>query len=143
MAQTFLFRWVLHITFIFYGPCYYNNVQPISIPGLFVNLYSAVERLLMYQDDTASETSVRYILFHELCPALSAIMRDGLKTEVITSFGRMKTNVWRVIEAVIRQGPSFGGGAATSDLVMLLNAKFPASGDDHRKFAGFVAGLLK
>ena len=133
----------LQKTFIFYGPCYYNNVQPISISGLFVNLYSAVERLLMYQDDTASETSVRYILFHELCPALSAIMRDGLKTEVITSFGRMKTNVWRVIEAVIRQGPSFGGGAATSDLVMLLNAKFPASGDDHRKFAGFVAGLLK
>jgi len=108
--------------------------------GLFVNLYSAVERFLMYQDDNA--TSVRYILFHELCPALIAIMKDGLKPEVITSFGKMQTNVWRVVEALIRQGPSFGGGGATSDLVMLLNAKFPAVGEDHRKFFGFVAGLL-
>lgn len=86
---------------------------------------------------------MRYVLFHELCPALQAIMKDGLKTEVITSFGRMQTSVWRVIEALIRAGPALGGGAATSDLVMLLNAKFAATGEDHRKFAGFVAGLLK
>lgn len=97
----------------------------------------------MYQDDSSCNTSVKYVLFHELCPALMDIMKDGLKPEVITSFGRMKTSVWRVVEAVIRQGPNFGGGAATSDLVMLLNAKFPASGEDHRKFSGFVAGLLK
>ena len=70
-------------------------------------------------------------------------MKDGLKPEVITSFGKMQTNVWRVVEALIRQGPSFGGGGATSDLVMLLNAKFAAAGEDHRKFFGFVAGLLK
>ena len=39
----------------------------------------------MYQDDaTGSATSVRYILFQELCPALMAIMKDGLKPEVIT-----------------------------------------------------------
>ena len=98
----------------------------------------------MYQDDAAgSETSVRYILFHELCPALVAIMKDGLKPEVITSFGKMQTNVWRLIEALTRQGPAVGGGQATSDLVMLLNAKFAAAGEDHRKFAGFIAGLLK
>ena len=71
-----------------------------------------------------------------------AIMRDGLKPEVITSFGRMQTNVWRLIEALTRQGQG-GGGAATSDLVMLLNAKFAAAGEDHRKFSGFIAGLLK
>ncbi len=98
----------------------------------------------MYQDDpAASAISAKYVLFHELCPALMAIMKDGLKPEVITSFGRMQTSVWRVIEAIVRSGPLFGGGAATSDLVMLLNAKFAASGEDHRKFAGFVAGLLK
>ena len=116
----------------------------LHISGLFVNLYSAVERLLMYQDDaTGSATSVRYILFHELCPALMAIMKDGLKPEVITSFGRMQTNVWRLVEALTRMGPSLGGGAATSDLVMLLNAKFAAAGEDHRKFTSFIAGLLK
>lgn len=104
-------------------------------------MYSAVERLLLYHDDsTTSDTSVRYVLFHELCPALMAIMRDGLKPEVITSFGRMQTNVWRLIEALTRQGPSIS--AATSDLVMLLNAKFAAAGEEHRKFAGFIAGLL-
>ena len=53
----------------------------------------------------------------------------------------MQTNVWRLIEAITRQGT--GGGAATSDLVMLLNAKFAAAGEDHRKFSGFIAGLLK
>lgn len=112
--------------------------------GLFVNLYSAVERLLMYQEDSSavSNTSVKYILFHELCPALTAIMRDGLKPEVITSFGRMQTSVWRLVEALTRQGPSIGAGTATSDLVMLLNAKFAAAGEDHRKFSGFIAGLL-
>ena len=99
----------------------------------------------MYHDEasSASETSVRYILFHELCPALMSVMRDGLKPEVITSFGRMQTSVWRLIEALTRQGPSMGGGTATSDLVMLLNAKFAAAGEDHRKFAGFITGLLK
>ncbi len=76
--------------------------------GLFVNLYSAVERLLAYQqDDTTSSSvastptsqaaaeqaaaaatsaaSVRCILFRELCPALHAIMADGMKPEVRTA----------------------------------------------------------
>jgi hypothetical protein len=116
--------------------------------GLFVTLYSSVERLLMYQDSTPSDTpstpgthSMRYILFHEICPALHAVMEDGLKGEVITSFGRMGTSVWRVVEALTRQGPS--SATATCDLVMLINAKFAAVGEDERKFAAFVAGLLK
>ena len=44
----------------------------------------------------------RCILLHEFCPALHTILEDGLKEEVITSFGRMKTSVWRVIEAVMQ-----------------------------------------
>ena len=118
------------------------------IAGLFIALYQAVERLLMYQEEAdlsssglSASTSAKVILFHELCPALYALMEDGLKGEVITSFGKMETSVWRVIEAVIRQGPS--SAQATCDLVMLLNTKFAASGEDERKFAGFVAGLLK
>lgn len=112
------------------------------VSALFVSLYSSVERLLSYQDDpSSSPAAVRCILFHELCPALHAILEDGLKPEVITSFGRMQASSWRVIEAVARQGPT--SATTTCDLVMLLNAKFAATGEDHRKFAGFVAGLLK
>ena len=112
-------------------------------------LYSAVERLPLYHDeDVSSGTSsascganARCVLFHELCPALHAIMTDGLKPEVITSFGRMPTSVWRVVEALTRQGPS--SAQATCDLVMMVNGKFAAHGEDERKFAGFIAGLLK
>ncbi len=123
-------------------------------PGLFVNLYSAVERLLMYQDEegfdapsaashaASNSASVRYILFHEFCPALHAIMEDGLKTEVITSFGRMETSVWRLVEAVTRAGQT--NASNVCDLVMLLNSRFDAGpGEDERKFAGFVVGMLK
>jgi len=104
--------------------------------GLFVTLYASVERLLLYQD--TSKAASRCILLHEFCPALHTILEDGLKEEVITSFGRMKTSVWRVIEAVMQAGPAQRN---TSDLVMLLNTKF-SSEEDFKKFSGFVIGLL-
>ena len=60
----------------------------------------------------------------------------------------MPATVWRLVEAATRSG-----NTATSDLVMMLNAKFSSVGGmaasldeeemDERKFAGFVAGLLK
>jgi len=110
--------------------------------GLFVSLYSAVERLLLYQDQTnpaySSKAACRCILLHEFCPALHRLLEDGLKEEVITSFGRMKTSVWRLIEAVIQAGPAQRN---TCDLVMLLNTKF-SSEEDFKKFSGFVIGLL-
>ena len=132
-----------------------------------MNLYSAVERLLLYQQDSldsangaSAAANARCVLFHELCPALYAIMTDGLKPEVITSFGRMRTNVWRVVEAVTRQGPAAAN--TTCDLVMLLNSRVPSAATpvttpsgvgtptvganndgEERKFAGFVAGMLK
>jgi hypothetical protein len=86
----------------------------------------------------SSSVTARLILFQEVCPALHAILEDGLKPEVITSFGRMTTSAWRVVEAVTRQTTAV---AANFDLVMMLNAKF--ANDEHRKFAGFVVGLLK
>ena len=76
---------------------------------------------------------------------------------MITSFGRMPTSVWTLVESVARGGSGAGlmgdsmlgggGGAGAggnvADLVMLLNARFAARGEDERKFAGFVAGMLK
>ena len=71
-----------------------------------MTLYTSVERLLACADEADSNTEsalTRCVLVRELCPALHAIMADGLKPEVITSFGRMPTSVWRVVEAVTRQ----------------------------------------
>ena len=56
--------------------------------GLFVSLYSAVERLLLYQDQTGpahSAAACRCILLHELCPALHTLLEDGLKVGTLAS----------------------------------------------------------
>ena len=74
--------------------------------ALFVTLYTAIERLLACGDETESSMEsalARCVLLRDLCPALHAIMLDGMKPEVITSFGRMPTSVWQVVEAVTRQ----------------------------------------
>ena len=73
---------------------------------MFVKLYTAIERLLACADETesgAESVLARCVLLRDLCPALHAIMADGMKPEVITSFGRMPTSVWQVVEAVTRQ----------------------------------------
>merc|ERR1719189_2066726 len=51
----------------------------------------------------------------------------------------MKTSVWRMLEAVMPQGPAQRN---TCDFVMMLNTKF-SNDQDQRKFAGFVTGLIK
>ena len=58
------------------------NLPNPTVSGLFVSLYSAVERLLLYQDQTGpahSAAACRCILLHELCPALHTLLEDGLK----------------------------------------------------------------
>ena len=78
--------------------------------ALFVTLYTAIERLLACADESESSSEsalARCVLLRDLCPALQAIMSDGMKPEVITSFGRMPTSVWQVVEAVTRQVYSY------------------------------------
>ena len=80
------------------------------------------------------------MIYHNLSSFLrSCLSLVVVQEEVITSFGRMKTSVWRVLEAVIQGGPAQRN---TCDLVMLLNTKF-SSEEDFKKFSGFVIGLLK
>ena len=43
-----------------------------------MSLYSAVERLVLYQDQ-GSKAASRCILLHEFCPALHSLLEDGLK----------------------------------------------------------------
>ena len=60
--------------------------------GLFVSLYAAVERLLLYQDQSnpaySSKAACRCILLHEFCPALHTILEDGLKVILLKSQSR-------------------------------------------------------
>ena len=64
------------------------NLPNPTVSGLFVSLYSAVERLLLYQDQTGpahSAAACRCILLHELCPALHTLLEDGLKVGTLAS----------------------------------------------------------
>ena len=57
-----------------------THIEASVLSGLFIHLYSAVERLLVYQDAAhSSKAAVRCILLHELCPALHTLLEDGLK----------------------------------------------------------------
>ena len=66
-----------------------SNLTQSHVAGLFVSLYSAVERLLLYQDQTGpahSAAACRCILLHELCPALHTLLEDGLKVGTLTQY---------------------------------------------------------
>ena len=53
-------------------------MKPNIIAGPLFNVYSAVERLLMYQNDTlSSDTSVCYKLFHELWSSRKGYFERG------------------------------------------------------------------
>lgn len=58
------------------------EVSQSLFAGLFVSLYSAVERLVMYQDQ-GSKAASRCILLHEFCPALHSLLEDGLKVGTV------------------------------------------------------------
>ena len=64
--------------------------------GLFVSLYAAVERLLLYQDQSnpaySSKAACRCILLHEFCPALHTILEDGLKVTHFFTGSSVDTN---------------------------------------------------
>ena len=64
--------------------------------GLFVSLYAAVERLLLYQDGSApgaGRAASRCILLHEFCPALHTLLEDGLKVGIRTTSVFMYSSV--------------------------------------------------
>lgn len=55
-----------------------------------------------------------------LCPALYAVLSDGLKPCLETSFGAINNSVWQVVEASSQQGPLT---KALNDLVMRINTE--------------------
>lgn len=73
-----------------------------------------------------------------LCPALYAVLSDGLKPSLETSFGAINNSVWQVVEASAQQGPLT---KALNDLVMRINSE-DAITEGLVKFNAFVFGLL-
>ena len=47
---------------------------------------------------TASNPEIGYLILKMLCPALYALLLDGLKPYIRSLFGRVKNTVWKVIE---------------------------------------------
>ncbi|CAG9823829.1 unnamed protein product [Phaedon cochleariae] len=73
-----------------------------------------------------------------LCPALYAVLSDGLKPSIETSFGAINNSVWQVVEASAQQGPLT---KALNELVMRINSE-DAITEGLVKFNAFVFGLL-
>ncbi|CAH2006314.1 unnamed protein product [Acanthoscelides obtectus] len=73
-----------------------------------------------------------------LCPAVYAVLSDGLKPCLETSFGAITNSVWQVVEASSQQGPLT---KALNDLVMRINSEDTIS-EGLTKFNSFVFGLL-
>lgn len=74
-----------------------------------------------------------------LCPALYAIMSDGLKPYLESTFGPITNSVWQVVEASSQQGPLT---KTLNDLVQKINGEdFMTEG--MLKFHAFIFGLLK
>ncbi|KAI4459389.1 run and sh3 domain containing [Holotrichia oblita] len=73
-----------------------------------------------------------------LCPSLYAVLSDGLKPTLETSFGAIGNSVWQVVEASAQQGPLT---KALNELVMHINAE-DAITEGLVKFNAFVFGLL-
>ena len=73
-----------------------------------------------------------------LCPALYAIMSDGLKGQLNSTFGPIANSVWQVVEASSQQGPLTN---TLNELVQKINGEdFITEGI--LKFHAFVFGLL-
>lgn len=78
------------------------------------------------------------IALNSLCPALYAILSDGLKPNLETSFGAITNSVWQVVEASAKQGPLT---KALNELVMRVNNE-DAITEGLVKFNTFIFGLL-
>ncbi|XP_050299229.1 uncharacterized protein LOC126738115 isoform X2 [Anthonomus grandis grandis] len=88
--------------------------------------------------DSSVNPSCAKLALTTLCPALYAVLSDGLKPCLETSFGAINNSVWQVVEASSQQGPLT---KALNDLVMRINSEDVIS-EGLVKFNAFIFGLL-
>ncbi|XP_044762319.1 uncharacterized protein LOC123319421 isoform X3 [Coccinella septempunctata] len=125
----------------------YNMVQKWSLVNgvtnavdLLVKHFSSASNqaeLTALGDSSLNPTCAKIALTH-LCPALYAVLSDGLKPNLETSFGAINNSVWQVVEASAKQGPLT---KALNELVMRINSE-DAITEGLVKFNTFVFGLL-
>jgi len=56
---------------------------------------------------TAQSPEAGHLILKHICPAVYAILLDGLKPHVRTLFGKMKNSVWKVVEDSAELGMAF------------------------------------
>ncbi|KAM4880331.1 AP-4 complex accessory subunit RUSC1 [Sylvia borin] len=89
--------------------------------------------------DSRLNPDVGYLLLHTLCPALYALVEDGLKPfqkDVIT--GQRKNSPWSVVEASVKTGPNT---RSLHSLCWHVAGLAPLS-STRQKFHAFILGLL-
>ncbi|XP_018565929.1 uncharacterized protein LOC108906959 isoform X2 [Anoplophora glabripennis] len=128
-------------------PSDYNLVQKKSLVSAVTD---AVEQLMHHFSPASNQMELNALgdaslnptcaklALGTLCPALYAVLSDGLKPCLETSFGAINNSVWQVVEASAQQGPLT---KALNDLVMRINSEDVIT-EGLVKFNAFVFGLL-
>lgn len=88
--------------------------------------------------DSSLNPACAKLALSTLCPALYAVLSDGLKPSLQTSFGDIQNSVWQVVETSSQQGPLT---KALHELVMRINSEDVIT-EGLVKFNAFVFGLL-
>lgn len=110
------------------------------------SVHRAVDLLLKYWNADSNHSRPSYnersecaqICLSNLCPALYAIMSDGLKPHLNSTFGPITNSVWQVVEASSQQGPLT---KTLNELVQRINGEDVIT-EGMLKFHAFVFGLL-
>ncbi|KAK3577364.1 hypothetical protein CHS0354_008460 [Potamilus streckersoni] len=120
--------------------------------GLFRNVSQAAEILVKHfaksvdtfdklrLGNTAECPEIGDIVLTKLCPAVSEIIADGMKSYLpgLHMFGRVQVTVWKIVEASLEIGADI---RAVSELVFQLKQNtFLAT--QQQKFDAFIFGLL-
>ncbi|KAG7163417.1 Iporin-like [Homarus americanus] len=116
---------------------------------LVLSVRAAVEKLVTHFSVASQQEKVRLgtsgitpavaqLALEKLCPAVYALLSDGLHPSLHSLFGKINNSVWRVIEVTSQISPST---KALNDLVLTLNSEECLS-EGPIKFNAFIFGLL-
>lgn len=89
-----------------------------KISGYFAS--AATQSDLAALGDSALHPACAKLVLSTLCPAIYAVLSNGLKPNLETSFGPISNSVWQVVEASAQQGPLT---KALNELVMRINGE--------------------
>ncbi|XP_025068418.1 RUN and SH3 domain-containing protein 1 [Alligator sinensis] len=127
-------------------------LTPLSAPpALLVAVSASVDKIIAHFSaarnlvqkaqlgDSQLSPDVGYLLLRTLCPALYALVGDGLKPfqkDIIT--GQRRSSPWSVVEASVKPGP---GTRSLQALYWRISRLAPLS-SSRQRFHAFVLGLL-